>query len=394
MRIIHTPLDEALASFREPGFLEPVSAEVCIHLASLAAYAGAGWVHLNPLVGAVAVDSEHRFLASAAHLAFGNHHAEKNLVDKIRQKGMGASLKGGTIYVTLEPCCHYGKTPPCTELLISLGLKRIVYGMIDPNPVVNGKGIRLLEAQGISCETSPQFAELSAPLLELYRWNLEQKTPFVAMKAASTLNGIACREGDKRMWLTSERARDYGHWLRQYYQAILVGANTVIADNPTLNMRHPRLKGRTPLRIVLDRRGDVFHTRSMDELNLLKGEPERVLFACGSRFWKSEKGQSTRHNLEKRGVQTIALRDVNRLQNLLEELRARDVASILLEGGPKIWGAFLSQKLVNKVHLFMAPSLFASRGGMNVMSHANEDLALKDQSLILLADDFLMEGRL
>lgn len=389
-----TPIDDSLASLCEPALLESVSAEHCMSLASLAAYAGAGWVHRNPLVGAVAVDAEHRFLGSAAHLAFGKHHAEKNLVDKIINSGLRASLTGGTIYVSLEPCCHFGKTPPCTELLGSLGLKKIVYGVIDPNPTVNGKGIQYLEAKGMICETSPHFASLSEPLLELYRWNLKNSTPFVAMKAAVTLNGMAGREGDKRAWITSERARNYGHWLRQYYEAVLVGARTVISDNPTLNMRHPKLPGRTPLRIVLDRDGDVFQACKEEELNLLSSEPEKVLFVFGEHFWKSEAGENVRRQLLARGVETLPFNEEEGLHGLLRKLAERDVTSLLVEGGAKVWGAFLSQKLVNKVHLFMAPRLLGGRNGFNVMSETSHDLDLKQPQFMSLGEDILVEGTL
>lgn len=392
MQLRKIPSDESLWLYKEPEVLEAISPEKAMELASHIALKGVGSVHKNPLVGALFVDKEHRFLAAAAHLVFGQEHAEINLIEKIYAQGLEDKLAESTLYTTLEPCSHYGKTRPCIQALSKLPIKNVVYGSSDPNPSVAGRGIRFLESIGMKCTFSQEFHDMSAPLLEAFKWGLNHKSPFIGLKAALTLNGMAAFPGDQRAWITSERSRNYGHWLRLMYEGILVGANTVIHDNPSLTMRHPHIKGRTPLRIVLDPKGRASLSRPLEEHNLLKSESSKTLWACDESFWKEK--SELRKTLENKGVQTLALPKNWNLKAFVNELGARDLASLLIEGGPGTWTSFLKESLVNKVHLFLAPKIYGA-GALNFASSLqSSNFDLKNPNLTILENDILVEGDL
>ncbi len=389
MKVRKTPLDESFWQYKEPQLLEPISTERAMEIACSVALKGVGAVHKNPLVGAVFVDREHRFLAAAAHLAFGQEHAEINLIDKIRQQGLEDKLEGCTLYTTLEPCSHIGKTQACVSALAHFPIKKLVFGSIDPNPLVAGRGIHFLEGKGIKCTLSPEFGEMSKHLLEIFQWGLAHKTPFVALKAALTWNAMAAYNGDKRAWITSERSRNYAHWLRKSHEAVLVGAQTVICDNPTLNIRHPQIPGSTPLRIVLDRKGRALLSRPFNEHNLLKVEPTKTMWVCEGSFWKTQEGKFALKTLEKLGVQThLYEKDLN---TFMKSLGEKNIASLFIEGGPQIWTSFLNEKLINKMYLFFAPKLFSGDAIPFSKSLLNS-LELKNQIVTCLEEDLLMEA--
>jgi diaminohydroxyphosphoribosylaminopyrimidine deaminase/5-amino-6-(5-phosphoribosylamino)uracil reductase len=277
--------------------------------------------------------------------------------------------------------------------IAKLPLKEVIYGAIDPNPLVSGNGIAFLEKRNIRCTYSEFFDVSSAHLLEQFKWALHNKTPYVGLKSAISLNGMSGFPNDKKVWITSERARHYGHWLRMCYDAILVGANTVILDNPILNVRHPKLIGRTPLRIVLDPNGRALLSRPFSECNLLSIEPEKTLWVCKTSFWKSAEGIKALEVLQSSETQIHALDNDWSLQGFLKELGARECGSLLLEGGEKVWGSFLNEGLVNKAHLFFAPKLFSKQGTSFMSSFENDfQLSLKPMTLTSLDEDLLIEG--
>lgn len=391
MEIHKTPLDESLWLCKEPELLNSITPQEAMVLACQIALKGIGFVHRNPLVGAVLVDKEHRFLAAAAHLAFGQEHAEINLIDRIRKQKLESHLPDCILYITLEPCSHVGKTQPCIHALSKLPLKEMVYGTIDPNPLVAGRGIAFLEKNNIQCTHSFEFEAMSTHLLEHFKWSLSHKTPYIALKAALTLNGMAAFKGDQRAWISSERSRNYGHWLRNSYEAILVGANTVVTDNPTLNVRHPKFKGRTPLRIVLDPDGRALLSRPLAKHHLLSVEPEKTLWICKSSFWKSN--VEILKNIESLGAQIHSLEKNWNLKDLVQMLGEKDIASLLLEGGPHVWGSFLNEQLVNKLYLFLAPKLFSGNAINFASSLApNESLEFTHTTLTCLEEDLLIEA--
>ena len=218
--------------------------EFFMKLALHEAAKGIGYTSPNPLVGAVAVKGE-QVLAKAHHKLFGGTHAEVSVLSKLKAH----EAKGATIYVNLEPCCHYGKTSPCTEALIAAGVGRVVVGHEDPNPLVSGKGIAQLRAAGIPVVVGvlePEGRRLNAPFLTY----ITQGRPWILLKVAQSLDGrIALANGQSR-WITSEAARVEVHRLRAQLDAVIVGSQTVIDDNPELTVRH--IEGRNPLRIVMD----------------------------------------------------------------------------------------------------------------------------------------------
>lgn len=393
MEIRKIPLDESLWLYKEPALLEAISPEAAMELACRVALKGAGAVHRNPLVGAVFVDKEHRFLAAAAHLAYGQEHAEIKLIEKIYKQGLEQRLDQCTLYTTLEPCSHVGKTQPCVGALSKLPIKNLIYGTIDPNPLVAGRGIAFLESRGIACTHSSVFEAMGAPLLQQFRWSLYNKTPFIGLKAALSLNGMAAFSGDRRAWITSERARRYGHWLRHCYEGILVGADTVICDNPSLNARHPHLRGQNPLKIILDPHGRALLSRPVREHRVIEHEGVKTLWISEERFWKSRDGSNARKDLEAFGSQILSLENTWNLHSLLQAFADKDLASLLLEGGTKVWASFLDAGFVNKCYFFLAPKIF-NNSAMNLSQSLNSNLDLERLVLTQLDKDLLIEGEL
>lgn len=390
MQIRDIPLDEALWTYKEPEVFEVISKERAIELATTVALKGAEFVHKNPRVGAVFVDKEHRFLAAAAHLVYGQGHAEINLLLKIQERGLESSLDGATLYVTLEPCSHVGKTQSCAQALLKTSIKKVIYAMKDPNPFVLGRGISLLEEHGIVCEHSEVFQEKTEHLLDSFKWSLKHKTPFVALKAALTMNGVAAYKGDRKNWITSERARAYGHWLRMNYEAILVGAGTVFYDNPVLNVRHPYLKGRTPQRIVLDPHGRGLLARDISQQQLVAIEPEKTVWFCRREFWDSH--HDLQEKLKERGVKCLSLERGWTLKTLLEDLGNMGIASLLVEGGVYVWDSFLKERFVNKIYLFQAPKII-SGDTLHFASSVDDTRRLEYTHVTALAEDLLIETR-
>ncbi len=387
------PLDESLWRYKEPARFEVLSAQQAMELACAVALKGAGAVHKNPMVGAVLVDAEHRFLVASAHLAFGQDHAEVSLLKQIQQLGLSDHLAQSTLYVTLEPCSHHGKTPPCVDAILRVPIRELVYAAIDPNPLVSGRGIRLLEEQGVQCTFSKDFAAMAEYLLEHFSWGLSHKTPYIGLKTASSLNGMAAYPGDQRAWISGERARHYGHWLRCQYEGILVGAQTIVLDNPTLDVRHPHIQARNPLRIVLDPHGRALQVRDLSEHNILKGDASQTLWICEEVFWESLKGQEMVLALQELGAKILSLPKAWTLHSLLCQLGEREMVSLLIEGGPRTWGAFLQAGLVNKMHCFLATKVFAGNAINFAAYHlGSSHLNLKQTVLTMLEDDILVEG--
>ncbi|MHB8843870.1 MAG: bifunctional diaminohydroxyphosphoribosylaminopyrimidine deaminase/5-amino-6-(5-phosphoribosylamino)uracil reductase RibD [Nitrospirota bacterium] len=310
----------------------------------------AGRTSPNPMVGAVVVKSG-RVIASGWHRKAGGPHAEAIALAKA-----GAAAKGATLYVTLEPCSHTNKrTPPCSPLVIRSGVKRVVIAMIDPNPRVSGGGVRAIRKAGIEVVTGVLGSE-ARRLNEAFIKHVTKKVPFVTLKIAQTLDGKIATSAGESKWITGEEARREGHRLRNSHDAILVGINTVLKDDPSLTARVPG--GRDPLRIVLDSRlripltAKVLAQRSMagTVVATLEGAPRsRVnkVRAAGAEvlFVKNDKGR-------------IDLRD------LMRRLGKRDIMSILLEGGAEVHAAALKAGIVDRVVLFIAPMLMTGKDSL------------------------------
>ncbi|MFK7873707.1 MAG: bifunctional diaminohydroxyphosphoribosylaminopyrimidine deaminase/5-amino-6-(5-phosphoribosylamino)uracil reductase RibD [Oligoflexales bacterium] len=355
---------------------QKITHQNCCQLAAATALQGIGWVSPNPLVGAVFVCKDGRLLGYGAHKQYKYEHAERNALKNIDP----SELEGGTAYVTLEPCSHQGHQPSCAQLLKPLKLKTIFYGQQDPNPKVAGQGLHILRKAGMKCQQDPLLHELSTRLTEAFFHNLKTKKPYVAMKVACSLDGKAAYPGDSRHFLTGSRSRQYGHWLRQFYDAIVVGADTVLQDNPTLNVRLDNLRISHPLRVVLDPKGKAFKPG----LNLTQTQEQRTLW------------MTCEKTLPIQGVEHIQLPlcgtrfDVD---SLLTTLWDQGIRSLLLEGGSYLWESFLNEHAVQKLHLFQAPQILGSQGICWSGRHAFQaPMIIKNPNTLSLDQDILTEG--
>ena len=337
------------------------------------AKAGEGWVHPNPLVGAVIV-KDGRLIGEGYHRRYGELHAERNAIaDAKRRAGDSAAeaLSGATIYVTLEPCCHHGKTPPCTEAIIENGIRRVVIGSRDPNPLVAGRGARILREAGIEVQEDFLRTECDA-LNPVFFHYIQTKRPYVIMKYAMTADGkIATKTGASR-WITGEHARQEVHRLRHACMGIMAGIGTVLADDPLLNCRGgapeqeegaasgPCPPGsicefgpRQPVRIICDSR---LRIPPGSQICRTADEYETIV-VCGEE-------NDNAAGLRRLGIEVIEAPDGEGridLEHLMDVLGARGIDSILLEGGSTLNESALRAGIVSEVRAFIAPKLFGGR---------------------------------
>ena len=309
---------------------------------------GEGWTNPNPMVGAVIVKNG-RIIGKGYHKKCGELHAERNAIASLTE-----SAEGATIYVTLEPCCHYGKTPPCTEAIIEQKIKRVVIGSRDPNPKVSGKGIKMLQEAGI--EVIEDFMRKECDRLNpVFFHYITTKTPYVVMKYAMTLDGkIATKTGASK-WITGEAARAEGQHMRHRYMGIMAGIGTVLADDPMLNVRVEGWK--SPIRILCDSGLRI----PLDGQIVKSAGKYRTIVA----YADSENTEAKRKRLHEMGVETICCPDENNqvdLKKLMKYLGEEGIDSILLEGGGTLKDSALRAGIVQEEQAFIAPKLF---GGMN-----------------------------
>lgn len=345
---------------------------------------GEGWVEPNPMVGCVVV-REGVVIAEGWHQRYGGPHAEVNAL-----AALGGSATGATMYVTLEPCCHQGQTPPCTDAVIAAGVRRVVVAQVDPFPAVAGQGIARLRAAGIQVEVGLLQAaahQLNAP----YRKLVQQRLPWVIAKWAMTLDGkLASRTGHSQ-WISNESSRAFVHQLRGRVDAILVGRGTVAADNPLLTARPPGKRLAT--RIVLDSLAHI----APDSRLVQSAREQPVLIAV------SPQADAERcHRLRQAGceVWTATSREpAARLRELLDELGARRLTNVLVEGGSQVLGTLFDLELIDEVHVFVALKLV---GGQNApspvagvgQSRIPELASLHSPRIEALGGDVYITGRL
>lgn len=342
---------------------------------------GAGHVSPNPLVGAVIV-RDGRVIGEGWHAMFGGPHAERNALANCTE-----SPRGATIYVTLEPCCHHGKTPPCTDALIEQGLARVVVGSSDPNPLVAGKGVRILREHGIEVVENvlkDECDRLNAPFFHYIR----NKTPFVVLKYAMTMDGkIAAHTGASR-WVTGEEARAHVQRQRNRLTAIMVGVGTVLTDDPMLTCRME--DGRNPVRIICD---TGLRTPLTAKVVATAPEVPTILATCcpdRDRYRPYEAaGCRILHVPEKEGHVD--------LKALMEVLGQESIDSILLEGGGTLNWSALEAGIVQKVQAYIAPKLFGGRDARTPVEGTGVPdpgaaFGLKNSVLTRLGEDFLIES--
>ena len=324
-----------------------------------------GKTNPNPAVGAVIV-KDGVVAGTGIHRKAGEPHAE---VHAFRMAGDYA--KGATLYVTLEPCSHFGKTPPCANLVRESGVKRVVVAMKDPNPEVAGRGINLLKEAGIEVEVG--VLEQEARLLnERFIHNMLTNRPFVVSKFAMTLDGkIAAHNGDSK-WVTGEESRHSVHKLRDEMDAILVGIGTVLADNPSLTTRLPEGNGKNPIRVILDSQ-----LRIPLDVNVLDVSEAKTIIVTEKQAPK-EKVDA----LKKKGVDLLFVPKDEEgldLKAMLEELYKMGITDILVEGGSQINASFLRSGLINKFVMYMAPKLLG--GQHSLTPFAGRDVARMDEAV-------------
>lgn len=315
---------------------------------------GIGGVNPNPLVGAVIVKDQ-RIIGAGYHERYGGPHAERNAL-----ASCGESPGGAVLYVTLEPCCHYGKTLPCTEAIIESGIRRVVIGSEDPNPLVSGKSAAILREHGIEVETAVLKGECDQ-LNQVFFHYITRHTPYVIMKYAMTMDGkIAAVSGESR-WITGEAARRQVHQDRRRYASVLVGMGTVLTDDPMLTCRLPN--GRNPLRVICDTR---LRTPLQSKLVRSAHEVPTILATCCED--KERKKQYESFGCEVMVMPKIMPKVMPGAQRidlalLMQNLGARGIDSMILEGGQELNWSALESHIVNKIQVYIAPKIVGGEGG-------------------------------
>lgn len=347
---------------------------------------GVGWTAPNPLVGAVVVKNG-RVIGEGYHRKYGELHAERNALAACTEDPAGA-----TLYVTLEPCCHYGKTPPCTEIIIEKKIAKVVIGSRDPNPKVAGKGARILREHGIEV-VEDYMREACDALNPVFFHYITTKTPYVVLKFAMTLDGkIATRTGASK-WITGEAARNHVHQLRGRYAGILAGIGTVLADDPMLNCR---IDGaHQPLRIILDS-----HLRIPMGSRLVRSAKEYpLLIVCNESTRDREEGASRIQKLEEAGAKVWTLPEKNGhpdLNALMQRLGEEKIDSVLIEGGGTVNEAALKAHIVHHVYAYIAPKIFGGEDAKTPVEGSGirlpqECAKLRLAKITVLLNDMLLE---
>jgi diaminohydroxyphosphoribosylaminopyrimidine deaminase / 5-amino-6-(5-phosphoribosylamino)uracil reductase len=354
--------------------------EYYMRLALQMAEATLGQTGINPSVGCVIV-KQGRIIGMGAHLARGSHHAEIHALQMA-----GDDAKGSTVYVTLEPCSHYGRTPPCAERLISEKVARVVVAALDPNPQVSGRGVERLRASGIEVDVGLLASE-STRLNEMFNKYITTKLPFVTVKTASTLDGrIASESGDSK-WITGEKARGYVHILRARHQAIMVGVDTIIADDPSLTARLPN-PSQQPVRLIVDSRLRL----PLDSKVVRTPDAPTIVLTT------KQASMDQIMKLNALGVEVIKCGDGPRvdLVHAMRVLGEREISSILLEGGGRLNGAMLEAGLVDKVILFYAPKIIGGASPANFaflgLDRMNDALQLEQVQIETFGEDVCFIG--
>ena len=343
---------------------------------------GLGYTNPNPLVGAVIVKNN-RIIGEGYHARYGELHAERHALSRLTENAEGA-----TMYVTLEPCCHYGKQPPCTEAIVEHGISRVVIGSADPNPLVAGKGVQMLKEHGIEVTENYMREECDA-INPVFFHYITTGRPYIVMKYAMTMDGkIATKTGESK-WITNESSRNYVQELRHQYSGIMVGINTVLADDPMLNVR---IAGkRSPIRIICD--SSLRIPVSSRLVRTAKEYPTVIAYAHADNSRIAE--------LEAFGLTLIQCTGDNGqidLNNLLKKLGEMKIDSILVEGGGELNDSFMRSNLVDEVKVFIAPKMFGGKtayspvSGMGV-AHPADASVFKLYKTTLFEDDILIEYR-
>lgn len=344
---------------------------------------GAGWVNPNPMVGAVLVKDD-QVIGEGFHEFFGGNHAEVNAIAEIP----AGSAAGSTLYVTLEPCAHQGNTPPCVNLIVEKKIARVVIAMSDPNPLVNGKGIAFLQSAGIRVDTG-LMEQQARQVNEVFIKYIGSKQPFVLLKTAMTLDGKIATVTNASRWITGEASRKMVHVLRQHLSAVMVGIDTVIFDDPLLNIR---LKGswKNPLKVIADT-----YCRIPLHAKVLTNDPQLTVVATTGLADPEKLKQ-----IERMGAQVLMCPIKERwvdLHFVMQSLGSMGIDSIMIEGGSTLSFSALQEGLVDKVISFIAPKIL---GGSNAptavggtgISSMEDAIDLRNLRTKKVGNDLMLEG--
>jgi diaminohydroxyphosphoribosylaminopyrimidine deaminase/5-amino-6-(5-phosphoribosylamino)uracil reductase len=346
---------------------------------------GLGRTSPNPAVGAVIVRNG-KIIASGYHKRAGSNHAEVEVLAKIGGKGK----KNDTLYVTLEPCNHHGRTPPCTEAILGSGIKKLVVGTKDPNPKVSGGGCELLVEKGVEVRTGILEAQCRR-LNEAFLKFAATGRPFVVAKSALTMDGWSATATGHSRWVTNEQSRQFVHRLRDRLDGVLVGVGTVLADDPMLTTRLKRGVRRDPVRIIVDT-----DLRIPDEAKVLNSDSSALTLVAVGPDVPPQRLRRTERN----GVITLTCPTKEGgidLAALMDILGGMDITSLLVEGGSAIMGSMIRQRLVDKFYIFKAPKILGGNDGIPMASgpgpqNMNGCLRLRDVKVRRFGDNILVRG--
>ncbi|MBS4536146.1 bifunctional diaminohydroxyphosphoribosylaminopyrimidine deaminase/5-amino-6-(5-phosphoribosylamino)uracil reductase RibD [Clostridium sp. D2Q-14] len=347
---------------------------------------GRGYTNPNPLVGAVIVKND-EIIGEGYHEFYGGPHAEVNAFrNAIKDVG------GATMYVTLEPCSHFGKTPPCANNIVNKGISKVLIGMRDPNPLVAGKGIEILKNEGIDVEVGILEEEVKK-LNEIFVKYITKKRPFCILKTAMTLDGkIATVTGDSK-WITNEESRKYVHNIRHHVSAIMVGIGTVLVDNPRLTTRIDEKNGLDPIRIIVDTKGKI--PLNFKVLNI---ESDAKTIIATTKYMDEQKIKAIQ---EKGGdvIITPLKNDRVDIEDLMDQLYKMKIDSVLLEGGSTLNYSALEEGIVDKVVSFISPKIIGGQHAKTPVGGKGKEkirdaFNLENVSLFRFHEDIMIEGYL
>lgn len=332
-----------------------------------------GHVSPNPLVGAVIFDDDFRIISEGRHEKYGENHAERNAILSAKE-----DLNGKSIIVNLEPCSHYGKTPPCADLIIEKGIKKVIIGMVDPNPKVAGNGIKKLQNAGIEVIVGV-LEEECRQLNEIFIKNQEKKTPFITIKTATTLDGKIATSTGSSKWITDEVSRFEVQKLRNKYDAILTSSETVIKDNPSMTCRMKN--GRNPIRIVLDT-----NLRTSPESKIYNNDGINVIIITGENVEENEIKKYSSN------VHIIKCKTKNGHVNLRQAVNLlfdQKIMSIMIEAGGTLNNAFIQEKLADNLIQFIAPKILSDAKGLEFSSGCKREKISECNNLIITSTKHL-----
>jgi diaminohydroxyphosphoribosylaminopyrimidine deaminase/5-amino-6-(5-phosphoribosylamino)uracil reductase len=341
---------------------------------------GKGYTKTNPIVGAIVVKNGN-IIGRGFHEAYGKAHAEVMAIES------AGDVRGADLYVTLEPCSHYGKTPPCVQKIIESGIKRVFVGVVDPNPVNAGKGLDILMEAGVEVFLGYR-EELCAALIEDFTKRILTSQPYYSLKTATSIDGkLATKTGDSK-WITSPSSRAYGHYLRSVSDAVLVGVNTVITDDPQLTVRDVP-SDNEPYKIVIDPNGRMPKGRKLEE------DPEKLIYVT------ADQNTEIALHLKAKGSQILELEVLEKglnLKELSEKLVEMKIMNVLIEGGGETAGTFFDAGLIDKGYFFIAPKIIGGRDATMTVTGDGASTVLDGYNLLetdvrQFEKDFLISGR-